>query len=107
MPKPRERSRSQRKVTKRTPGNKSVNHYSRRKKNTKHYCAVTHEPLKGMDSSQGIAKTKRTPNRKFGGHLTPAVTKEIITYANRVKHGLIKLEDVPIRIKKYIETQLK
>ena len=73
MPKPSLRSTSWRKVKVKTPGGKSVTHYTKRK-NAKSKCAECKAELHGVargttDRIKKLPKTKKRPERPYGGTL--------------------------------------
>ena len=73
MPRPSQRSRSLRRVKRKTPGGRSVIHYERRKHSIAK-CSACKKPLSGVprERDSGIAKlpkTKKRPDRPFGGNL--------------------------------------
>lgn len=106
MTQPKNRSRSMRKVYVRTPGGKTKVVYKRRKDTKKHYSAINHEPLRGVTNEPNIPKSHRVPTRKYAGHLSPQELKIILKYANRVQLGMMKLDDVDIRYRKYVKAEL-
>ncbi|MBU1201675.1 MAG: 50S ribosomal protein L34e [Nanoarchaeota archaeon] len=87
MPAGSKKSGTFRKVFKRTPGGKTVIHYEKRKPKT-HKCAVCEKELIGIprlrDSKmQTIAKTKKRPQRPYGGYLCNACAKRRIIEESR------------------------
>jgi len=73
MPAGRHKSRSMRRVYKKTPGAKNVLHYEKRKPKIGH-CASCGAALKGVPRErpykmQNMPKTKKRPERPFGGVL--------------------------------------
>ncbi|MFH1065066.1 MAG: 50S ribosomal protein L34e [Nanoarchaeota archaeon] len=73
MPAPNKRSRTFRRVFVKTPGGKTVLHY-RKRKPSKAICAGCGELLHGVPRErpfimQRLGKTKKRPERKFGGVL--------------------------------------
>lgn len=73
MPAPRYRSRSFRRIYRKTPGGKTVVHY-KNKKPSKVRCAKCGDLLKGVPRErpykmQNMAKTKKRPERPYGGVL--------------------------------------
>jgi len=103
MPLPKNRSTSMRKVHVRTPKGGKAIHYERREKVKCHTCAITGGKLQAVNSRQGIAKSKRRPNRKFGGNLTSKASARVIKFATRVKEGTMKLEDVDVRLLSHVK----
>ena len=87
MVRPALRSRSFRKMKKNTPGGRVVMHYPKRK-NSRAKCGDCGKPLGGVPIKRdadikNIPKTKKRPDRPFGGNLCPACTKQ------RIKDSLI------------------
>jgi len=107
MTKPMNRSKSKRKLFVKTPGGNTVTRYKRRKKNKLHYSSISHEPLRGVSSKPNIPKSHRVPSRKYAGHLSPSELKLILKYANRVQQGMIKMDNVDIKYRKYVKVELK
>lgn len=73
------RSRSFRKVKVKTPGGKTVEHF-RKKKPKKAHCGSCGSELKGVARArptkmQNMAKTKKRPERPFGGVLCSKCSK--------------------------------
>lgn len=62
---PAYRSRSYKKIPKRTPGGRRVYHF-RRKKPGKHKCAICKAELNIPRVVRGLAKSKKTPSRPYG-----------------------------------------
>lgn len=85
---PRYRSRSKRRVFVRTPGGKTVIHYENRKP-TAGRCAVTGEILKGVPRAspallKRLAKTKKRPQRPFGGVLSSKAMRQVVVEEARM-----------------------
>ncbi len=73
MPAPRQRSRSLRRIHRKTPGGRTVMHY-RKKKPSKAICGKCGGVLKGVPRERPykmmkMAKTKKRPERPYGGFL--------------------------------------
>lgn len=73
------KSKSLRKNVQRLPGGR-LKTASSRKKRSRLKCAVTGKPLSGVprvksSAVRRIEKSKRAPNRPYGGVLNPSVTK--------------------------------
>ena len=107
MPSPKNRSNSVRKIKYRSPSGESKVRYRRRKKGNVHRCAVSGEKLAGVNSKQGVAKTKRVPARPFGGRLSPTVARKVIKLRSRLADNEISLEDVPVELLPYVKDGLK
>jgi len=73
MPELRYRSRSYKRINKKTPGGQNVLRY-KKKKPSKHVCAECGAALHGVPRGRPyeigkLSKTKKRPNRPFGGYL--------------------------------------
>ena len=87
MVRPALRSRSFRKMKLNTPGGRVVMHYLKRK-NSQAKCgdcgkALAGTPIKLTSDIKKIPKTKKRPERLYGGNLCHKCTKQ------RIKDGLI------------------
>jgi len=107
MPKPALRSRSRRKVQKKTPSGKTVVHYKKRKPNT-HKCAICHANLHGKPRGSPVeirklSKSERKPERPFGGMLCSRCTRKIISLRARLEANLIKESEIPLSLLKYVK----
>ena len=105
MPNTRNRSTSIRKVKRRVPSGKSKEYYERRKGGKKASCAICKAKLLGVQRDG--AKSEKTPERKFGGHLCPKCQSKVVVNAARVKEKAKSIEDVDIIYRKYVEGILK
>lgn len=102
MPKPMQRSRSQRRLERVTPKGRHVIHYKRRKGSMPH-CAICKGELSGISLKRNPkGKSLRTNARLFGGVLCAKCASEVITYASRVEQGEMKMSDVGIKHRAYI-----
>ncbi|MCD6279246.1 50S ribosomal protein L34e [Candidatus Micrarchaeota archaeon] len=106
MPLPRNRSRSKRKIFKRVTSGTKIT-YVKRKKGKVHRCALCHAILPGTHSNRGLSKTKKRPERLFGGHLCHKCTRKVIRYNTKLNTGLITMDDVDIKFRKYVEMMKK
>jgi len=75
------RSRSLRRVKKRVPGNRSVMRFEKRKPE-KAKCGKCGKPLSGVprlipSRIRKLPKTKRRPERPYGGYLCSKCTREL------------------------------
>jgi large subunit ribosomal protein L34e len=80
MPRPGLRARSLRKVKIKLPGGASIIHYFRRRPSGA-VCANCKKPLHGVPrerdaSLKGIPKSRRRPERPYGGNLCPSCARE-------------------------------
>ena len=80
MPENRFRSRSYKRIHKNTPGGDNVLRY-KKKKPSKHVCAECGAVLHGVPRGRPfevnkLAKSKKRPNRPFGGNLCPECTRK-------------------------------
>jgi len=82
MVKPRLRTRSLKRKKVRTPGDRGVVHY-RRKKPSSAKCAICKKPLHGVprfnpSKIRKLAKTKRRPERPYGGNLCSSCMRKLL-----------------------------
>ena len=87
MPAPRLRSRSLRKLFRKVPGGRTVIQYKRRKPKSAH-CSDCGAALKGIPRGRpfkmrSMAKTKKRPERPFGGKLCSRCMR--LEFINRVR----------------------
>jgi large subunit ribosomal protein L34e len=85
---PNKRSRAKRRVSVRTPGGKTVTHY-RARKPKQGKCPVTGETLKGVPRASAtamhnMAKTKKRPQRPYGGALSSRAMRRKIVEETRI-----------------------
>lgn len=81
MPELRYRSRSYKRTFKKTPGGRTVLHY-KKKKPSKHICAECNKPLHAVPRGRPyeigkLSKSKKRPNRPYGGYLCPECTRRL------------------------------
>ncbi len=100
-------TRVKKKRFRRTPGGRTAVHYSR-DKITKAECADTGERLHGMgnqfrSSIRKKSKTEKRPNVKFGGILSSPARKELWENHALVLIGKKKIEEVPVKTRKFLE----
>ncbi|HSO26049.1 MAG TPA: 50S ribosomal protein L34e [Methanobacteriaceae archaeon] len=81
MPANRFRSRSYKRTFKRTPGGKTVLRY-KKKKPSKHICGECGKLLHGVPRGRPyeikkLAKTKKRPNRPYGGYLCSECVRKL------------------------------
>lgn len=81
MPAMRYRSRSYRRRQVRTPGGKTVLRY-KKKKTSKHVCAECGKLLHGVPRGRPyeinkLAKSKKRPNRPYGGYLCSECVRKV------------------------------
>ncbi len=82
MPRPSQRTHSRRKVYRRTPGGRTVIHYEKRKPNPAR-CALCGRPLNGVPRLRPVElrqlpKTKKRPERMFGGVLCASCLEKLL-----------------------------
>ncbi|MCI2414638.1 MAG: 50S ribosomal protein L34e [Candidatus Aramenus sp.] len=79
MPRPALRSRSLRKISVKLPSGRSATHYERRK-NSEAVCAMCKRPLRGVPTNgvNKLSKTKKRPQRMFGGYLCHSCLEKLI-----------------------------
>ena len=79
---PHKRSRSWRRIKKKTPGGRYVIHLEKRKPGIAR-CAICKKPLHGIPRERpykmrNIAKSEKKVNRKYGGYLCSKCSRELI-----------------------------
>jgi len=82
MPRPSLRSRTLKRIKIKIPGGARVIHYMK-KKPSKPKCARCKRELAGTargtkSAVKRLAKSKKTPSRKYGGNLCPSCSKETL-----------------------------
>lgn len=103
---PRHRSRSLKRLQRRTPGGRTVTHY-KHKKPGKHICAICKNFVHGRSRGRPVEirrlpKSKRAPERPFGGMLCSKCTRKVLSLRARLIDKRIKLENIPLSLKQYI-----
>lgn len=100
---PRLRSRSKKRVYRRTPGGKTVIHYKRKKPN-KHKCGRCGKPLSGVPNAipsriRKMRKSERVPKRPYAGILCSDCTEKLFRYRTRfeVKFNYPEFADMDLR----------
>ncbi|MBD3263278.1 hypothetical protein GF374_02775 [Candidatus Woesearchaeota archaeon] len=104
---PRHKSSSMKKIRRRTPSGKTKIVY-KHKKPGKHKCAVCGALLHGKPRGRPVEikrlnKSKRKPERPFGGKLCSKCSRKIQSLRAKLKHGVIKEEDIPLSLMKYVK----
>ncbi|MEM3609467.1 MAG: hypothetical protein QW076_00965 [Candidatus Anstonellales archaeon] len=107
MPKPKNRSRSVRKLFKRLPSGKTEIRFKNRKSKSIQRDAVTKEPLQGVSNDKSLSKSERTVSRRYGGHLSHKTVQQIIEYATLIEQGEMALKDVPLSLRKYVKVEVE
>ncbi|MEM2115484.1 MAG: 50S ribosomal protein L34e [Candidatus Woesearchaeota archaeon] len=76
------KSRSLRKVSKRTPGGRTTTHFEKKKPKVAR-CAICKKPLSGIPRNvKKLSKSEKTVERKYGGNLCSKCSRrKIITEA--------------------------
>lgn len=87
MPAPRLRSRSKRRIARRTPGGKLVIHYVSRKPSKAH-CGICGAELNGVPREtafklKNMPKTQKRPERPFGGVMCSSCMRRYYIFENR------------------------
>jgi large subunit ribosomal protein L34e len=88
MPELRYRSRSYKRTFRKTPGGTTVLHY-KKKKPSKHICAECGKPLHGVPRGRPytirkLSKSKKRPNRPYGGYFCPECTRKFFKRGARL-----------------------
>ncbi|HZX34231.1 MAG TPA: 50S ribosomal protein L34e [archaeon] len=104
-------TRVKKKKFRRTPGGKTVVHYSRHERANAE-CAVTGEKLQGTGDQQKsrvrkLPKTMKRPSVKFGGVLSTRPRREVWENYALIVSGRKSVEEVPAKIRPYVKSQLK
>lgn len=107
MPLPKNRSNSVRKIKYKTPQGESRIRYRRRAKGKKSYCAISGKLLSGANSLRSKAKSKKRPQRPFGGRLSPSVSRKVIKLRARLNEGEISMDQVPVELIPYMHVKKK
>jgi large subunit ribosomal protein L34e len=84
---PKHKSHSLRKVFKKTPGNRNVVHYEKRKPN-KAVCTLCGKPLSGVARDlpsriKNMPKSSKRPERPYGGVLCSSCMRRVIVEETR------------------------
>uniref|UniRef100_A0A7J2TZH9 Large ribosomal subunit protein eL34 n=1 Tax=Ignisphaera aggregans TaxID=334771 RepID=A0A7J2TZH9_9CREN len=91
MVRPALRSRSCKRIRRRTPGSRTVTHYERRKR-TLMRCARCGAILNGLPTTdhlrRNLPKTSKRPERMFGGFLCSRCLREVLK--NVVRGSVLK-----------------
>jgi len=82
MVRPKLRSRSLRRKKVRTPGNRLITQYKKRRPKVAK-CAICKKPLHGVPrlnptDMRKLAKTKRRPERPYGGNLCSSCMRDLL-----------------------------
>jgi large subunit ribosomal protein L34e len=101
MPKPMQRSRSLRRLSRVTPKKRNVVHYAR-KKNAFPHCAICKKELNGISLNRSGGKSRRKNSRIFGGVLCANCTSNVVKLASRVENGEMKLNEISILQRQYV-----
>lgn len=104
--KPRHMSTSLKEHRVRTPGGRIIVRY-KYKKHSKHVCAICKKELSGKPAGRPVeisrlAKSERRPERPFGGMLCSKDTRMVLSYRAKLRHELIKTDDVPISLRGFV-----
>ena len=103
MPKPKDRSRSKRKVFKKMPSGKTKLTFQKKIHSDKQRCAICKSVLQATHSNNKLSKSQKRPERKFGGHLCHKCLDKVITYSARLNEGIIAIDDIEIRYRTYVK----
>ncbi len=101
MPKPMHRSSSFRRLDRVTPGKRHVIHFER-KAVSKPHCPICDAELNGIPTTKGMAKSRKSNSRIFGGVLCARCSGTVIKLASRIEHGEMKLNDIGIAQRNYV-----
>jgi len=99
---PRNRSRSAKRVFKRTPTGRNVLHYKKRRLRMP-LCRLCGAGLGGVNNSRRASKSEKVPTRIFAGQICAGCTAEIVKMKSRVALGEMKLEDASMAQREFIK----
>jgi len=104
---PRLRSRSVKKLSRKTPGGRQSVIY-KSKKPAKATCAICHAKLNAVPNRKSsemrkLSKTEKRPERLFGGVLCHNCVASVVKSKARMSSGALARTDVPLKLLKYIE----
>ncbi len=102
MVEPRKRSRSLRRIKKRTPKGEVKTFYKRRK-STHASCEICGKKLTGVSTDKKLSKTQKKPGRKYSGNLCHSCAERVIRLKARIKAGEMKIEEVEPKYRKFVE----
>jgi large subunit ribosomal protein L34e len=103
VPKPKDRSRSRRKVAVKVPSGKTKLITKKKIHSDKQRCAICKSVLQATHSDKKMSKSQKRPERKFGGHLCHKCLDKVITYGARLNEGIVAIDDIEIRYRPYVE----
>ena len=69
-------------------------------------CAVCNKKLHGV-TKEKLPKTKTRPTRPFAGVLCHSCIESLEKYVTRLRTGMIKKDEVPVKYKKYVSQVLR
>jgi large subunit ribosomal protein L34e len=101
MVKPKDRSRSVKRVFSRTPGGKTVLHF-KAGKTRRGACRLCSGILGGVEITPGIAKSKKVPSRMFAGQLCGRCCAKIIKMKSRIELGDFAPENATLQEKAFL-----
>lgn len=103
MVKPMLRSRSKKKVQRRTPGGRTVTHY-KQKKTGKRQCGRCNKLLAGVPNTapskvRELSKSRRVPTRPYAGVLCAKCVEDLVRYITRfeVKYSYPDFSEMELR----------
>ncbi|MEM3791340.1 MAG: hypothetical protein QXL16_01250 [Candidatus Micrarchaeaceae archaeon] len=98
-----ERSRSVRRIEKRTAKGRHVIRYKRRSRDVRR-CGICGAEINGIPMKRKIrgGKSRKSVERVFGGTLCAACTERVLRNVSRIENGEIKLKDIGIKEREYI-----
>lgn len=102
MPLPRNRSKSAKRMSVRTPTGRNVLHF-KGKRPGRISCRICGAVLGGVNNSRRAAKSEKTPTRVFAGQLCAGCTAEVVKIKSRVALGEMKAEDASIAQREFVK----
>lgn len=68
-------------------------------------CGVCGKMMQGVHPKGATSEKK--PSRKFSGALCEGCSREVFTYAARVYEKEVKITDIPLRFRSFVESAVK
>lgn len=99
---PRPFLRTSKRVSKRATSGRVVTHRVAARP-SKMSCAICHSRLQASSAAPNLAKSERRPSRLFGGTLCAGCTKRVLQLAARVREKAVRLQDVSLHYRKYVQ----
>jgi len=106
MPLPKDRSRSVKRIYRRTPSGRVSVLYKRATK-ARVKCRLCGAILGGVKDVRTAAKSERVPSRVFAGQLCSGCVARILKARTRIRSGATKISDYPFAHYEFIKSVKK